>query len=55
MLCQLFAKPSKKREKNLSLRSGQRAMQCLGMSTEKRYSHLNEMREDFEIIGYVPK
>ena len=25
------------------------------MSAEKRYSHPNEMREDFEITGHVPK
>lgn len=42
-------------EENLSLRSVQRAMRRRDMSTEKRYSHPNEMREDFEIIGHVPK
>ena len=37
----------RKREENLSLRSGQSAMWRLDMSTEKRYSHPNKMREDF--------
>ena len=55
MLWQLFAKVCTKGKKILVL--DQVNVQCdvVICPTEKRYSHPNEMREDFEIIGHVPK
>ena len=37
------------------LGSRQREMRHRELATEKRYSHPNEMRDDIEVIGHVPK
>ena len=37
------------------LGSGQREMRHRELATEKRCLHPNEMRDDIEVIGHVPK
>ena len=50
----MYAKAWTKKGEN-RLGSGQRGMRHCELATEKQCSHPNEMRDDIDVIGHVPK